>query len=169
MRKAAALVLVCMLAVLSGCGGLKGVFFSEASYMPQMLHAPTEEDFEISEFPGVEFRQAAFEITADGKPILEGTLISDIYLADFNEDGLPEFCGVMDSGSVADKMTVVVYDFHNDKYYRCPSPQDGVWWMLGVNKDNKLVAVLKRGDEKAESEAVLSIVDGELIAEGIEL
>jgi len=171
MKKAVSFIvaLVCMFAVFSGCNVLP-TSRSETSYTPQMLIAPFEEDFEIPEFSGVKFRQDEFEIMADGKPIMENGLISDIYLADFNDDGFPEICGVVDRGSGVTVMTVIAYDFHNNEYYSCPSPKGGFWWNLDI-KGGKLVAIQRRkqGDEEIYREAVLSIVDGKLIADGIKL
>ena len=144
---------------------------SPPRYFPHKSFAEMGEDFEISDFYEVNFHYGQTEITADGKPIMTGMPISDVHLADLNGDELPEICGISYMGNGMTITTVMVYDFRNKKEYDYSSGSHDFWWKLAI-KDDKLVAVqtgMWENDKTIYSEGVLSIVDGKLIADGIEL
>jgi len=79
----------------------------------------------LDEFPDTIFRCTSVELTAtdtNGEralfpPRLSGAFVN-IYLADLNGDGLPEFCATLDFGSGVPCWGIYVYDYAAGEQYR---------------------------------------------------
>ncbi len=85
--------------------------------------SPSDEDFylnlRLSEFPDITFEWTTFSITAkeNEKVLISGMPVMSAYFTDLNDDGYPELCSTVYSGSGIVDMHIEIYDIKNDKKY----------------------------------------------------
>ena len=68
-------------------------------------------------FPDVLFAYDGYQITADGKTLIQGMPIWNVYLTDLNGDQKAEICTTVGYGSGLIDTHVVVYDYANSQEY----------------------------------------------------
>ncbi|MHB1455188.1 MAG: hypothetical protein ACYCYM_14720 [Saccharofermentanales bacterium] len=78
----------------------------------------TSTDLTLQEFPGITFTWTSEKVTANGKDLIWGMPVWNVYLADLTNDGKPEFCATVTLGSGICDTRVVVYDYRAGKEYQ---------------------------------------------------
>jgi len=84
-----------------------------------MLVEPEETEvvLTVPEFPGVTFRVTQDQLSDGTDVLFWGMPIHQIYLADLNGDGKPEFCAAVSVGSGISDDRVIVFDYANRQEY----------------------------------------------------
>jgi len=130
-------------------------------------------DLMLDEFPGVMFSCTSEKVTAANdngiKDLLLGMPVWNVYLADLNGDGLPEFCATVSVGSGIVDDHIIVCDYANDKLYEL---SDRMYFDYFLSLENGRLVVKQTRYPTPQSAVTatgeLVIVDGELIAVGID-
>lgn len=128
---ASALALACILA-LAGCGDRQDQDSLDRTVEaePQVwvdywnhegLPWDGESDLNLAEYPETTFRWTPYKVMAvkgeDETVLFEGMPIWNVFLADLDQDGLPEFCATISVGSGIVDNRVVVYDYEVGERY----------------------------------------------------
>ena len=154
---------------------------SDAGVLPQKLldfigddNMPWEDtiDLDIPEFPDVKFQWTSEKITANGETIIWGMPVWNVYLADLNDDGMPEICASVSIGSGISDNRIAVYDYISQKSYFLADRMTYDYYL--TLEDGKLIAVQTAypGAPGTGTDTIatggLAIVDDELVAIGID-
>lgn len=125
---------------------------------------------ELPEYPNVIFKWTPEKVTAiasgNEKELFQGRPIWNVYLADLTGDGLPEFCATVSSGFGIVDNHAAVYDYASDKLYEL-SDRMFFDYILSL-EHGQLVVTQSKYYGKDQATGSLAIVNGELIAIGIE-
>jgi hypothetical protein len=130
-------------------------------------------ELELDEFPGTVFhwKRTRHELTAtnaDGTfaliPYKQIQSFQNMYLADLNDDGLPEFCVTVDTASGIIRHEIIVYDFAAKKLYKLPLEQEPDNYTLSM-KNGELIIIQKErfGKEAVKKVGYLAIFDDKLV------
>ncbi len=127
-------------------------------------------ELRLPQYPDTVFRWTPYEVKAidsDGEKVLfSGMPVWNVYLADLNGDGLPEFCATVSFGSGIVDNRVIVYDYAAGKAYELADRMQ-YDYVLSL-QDGRLIVTQSEynGPEIASGE--LALADGELTAKGID-
>jgi hypothetical protein len=133
----------------------------------------------LEEFPGVLFGYTPERLTATensgtrelfgGKGgFIFGGYIENIYLADLNGDGKPEFCGTTTWGSGFSDTHVIVFDYANDKGYIFADRGVYDYFLQMAEGQLQVIQMLPMQQFSIPyGVGSLAIIDGELVVFGI--
>jgi hypothetical protein len=128
----------------------------------------SSKELELNEFPGTVFLWTPSKLTATDEngnilliPPMFTQMIWNIYLADLNGDGLPEFCATINVGSGFIDERIYVYDYAAKKSYEL-SDRFHHNYSLSL-KEGKLLATQKDTRGQVITTGKLAIVDEELL------
>gem|GEM_PF-1623387 len=132
-------------------------------------------DLMLDEFPDVLFTWTANGITAthdnSTNELFMGMPVWNVYLADLNGDGLPEFCGTVSLGSGIVDTRIVVHDYANERTYDL---SDRMLYDYHLSLENGQLLVKQYDymniDGIGEPRGIgsMAIIDGELVVFGID-
>ena len=120
----------------------------------------------LDEFPGVTFSWSPYNVTAhengSAKVIISGMPVWNVFLADLNGDGFPEFCATVSFGSGLIDSRVIVYDYIADEIYEL---QDRGYYDYRLSLQNGWLIVTQTGyaDNSVLSAGEMAIIDGQLV------
>ena len=131
-------------------------------------------EWELPEFSGVTFRWTQYGVFAtegvNERELFSGMPVWSVYFSDLNGDGLPEICSTTSYGSGMIDTRVIVYDYTNDRLYELADRGIFDYYISFV--DDRLFVTQSRyavyKDETTIATGELVIIDGELIAVGID-
>jgi hypothetical protein len=123
-------------------------------------------DLKLDEFPGVTFSWSPYHVTAHEngniKELFGGLPIWNVFLADLNGDGFPEFCATVSFGSGLIDDRIIVYDYVANEIYEL---QDRGYYNYRLSLQNGRLTVTQTlflgGAERASGE--MAIIDGQLV------
>ena len=99
---------------------------------------------------------------------LMGVMPINVFLADLNGDGFPEICITTSAGSGIIDYRVCVYDYVNDIRYDL-SDRFEYNYVLSIENEQLIVSqYLGFGDSAPHGISILEIIDGNLVAHGID-
>ena len=133
-------------------------------------------NFTIDEFADTDFEYTRKQLTSSNehgtRAIIEDAMpIKNVFLADLNGDGIPEFCSTVVIGSGISDSRILVYDYMNDANYEL---SDRMFYNYNLAIENGKLAVKQydylSDNEKYEPRGVgsMEIVDGELVVHDID-
>ena len=142
-------------------------------YLDEQMPWTSTDDLMLDEFPGVMFSWTSEKVTAANdngiKDLFLGMPVWNVYLADLNGDGLPEFCATVSVGSGVVDDHIIVCDYANDKLYEL---SDRMYFDYSLSLENGRLVVKQTRYPSPQSAVLatgeLGIVDGELIVVGID-
>ncbi|MHB8963210.1 MAG: hypothetical protein ACYC5K_08670 [Saccharofermentanales bacterium] len=122
-------------------------------------------DLSLPEFPDVTFTWTSKKVTADGKELIWGMPVWNVYLADLTNDGKPEFCATVSIGSGICDTRVVVYDYETSKEYQLA---DRMYFDYYLSMEEGKVKATQTGylNSKRLVTSELRLVNGEIFRFG---
>ena len=144
--------------------------YKPRAWMETYHYRPIMFDVTFDEFPGVIFDVTEHDATAtdkNGVKSLVSGSIRNIYLADLNGDGLPEFCATVRWGSGLIDSRIVVYDYANGERFEI-SDRMRYDYFLSLEDGQLIVTQGRLGEETYQSRGSMAIIDGELVLFGID-
>jgi len=125
----------------------------------------------LDEFPGVIFGWTPYNVTAQEnsnvKDLFGGWPVWNVFLADLNGDGFPEFCATISVGSGIVDTRVLVYDYANDTFYDL-SDRAVFDYSLSLQNGRLIVTQTGYADNTVLSVGDIAIIDSQLIVFGID-
>jgi len=122
-------------------------------------------DLSLPEFPGVTFTWTSGKVTANGKDLLWGMPVWNVYLADLTNDGKPEICATVSFGSGICDTRVTVYDYANGEEYQL-ADRAYYDYYLSMHEGKVMVTQTAYRDPKPLATAQLQLLNGEIFRFG---
>lgn len=122
-------------------------------------------ELSLPEFPGVTFTWTGEKVTADGKDLIFGMPVWNVFLSDLTNDGKPEICATVSLGSGIIDTRVVVYDYVNAIEYQLADRMTYDYF-LSMEDGKLMVTQTDYNDRKPLAITKLQLVNGEIFWSG---
>jgi hypothetical protein len=118
-------------------------------------------DITLPEFPSVTFTWTSEKVTVNDIELFWGMPVWNVYLADLNNDGKPEFCATVSMGSGIVDTRVIVYDYVSGQEYQLSSRM--IYdYSLSIQDGIIMVTQSDYRDGKPLATRELQLVNGEI-------